>query len=284
MRASRAMSYRGKLEFVGRTDKGMVRTNNEDAILMDAHTGLAVVADGMGGYQAGEIASSIAVDAVHKFIAAGLKTARTRIGASDSGYSHESVLLRSALQHANAVVHDTAKTKPQYAGMGTTVVAALFYDNRLSIAHVGDSRVYRLRRGDFGQITRDHSLRQEMVARGFYTPEAARKALKKSLVTRALGVRPTVMVDLQEDVAQVGDIYLFCSDGLHDMVPDPDIHLTMDMFSDNLETAMTQLIKLANDNGGRDNISAVLVKCGVCPAVAGAFQHRSQSALFVHGS
>ncbi|HKS94357.1 MAG TPA: Stp1/IreP family PP2C-type Ser/Thr phosphatase [Gammaproteobacteria bacterium] len=254
------MSYRGKLEFVGRTDKGMVRTNNEDAILMDVHTGLVVVADGMGGYQAGEIASSIAVKSTHKFVADGLKAARARIGVSDSGYRHESVLLRSALQHANEVIQTTARRQPQCEGMGTTVVAALFYNNRLSIAHVGDSRVYRLRAGDFEQITRDHSLRQEMVTRGIYTPEAARKALKKSLVTRALGVRPTVMVDLQEDVARVGDIYLFCSDGLHDMVPDPDIRLTMDMFSDNLETAMTQLIKLANDNGGRDNISAVLVK------------------------
>lgn len=254
------MSYRGKLEFAGRTDKGMVRTNNEDAILMDVHTGLVVVADGMGGYQAGEIASSIAVKSTHKFIADGLKTARAHMGASDSGYRHESVLLRSALHHANEVIHETSKRQPQCEGMGTTVVAALFYNNRLSIAHVGDSRVYRLRDGDFEQITRDHSLRQEMVTRGFYTPEAARKALKKSLVTRALGVRPTVIVDLQEDVARVGDIYLFCSDGLHDMVPDADIHLTMDMFSDNLEMAMTQLIKLANDNGGRDNISAVLVK------------------------
>ncbi|MGH8293501.1 MAG: Stp1/IreP family PP2C-type Ser/Thr phosphatase [Gammaproteobacteria bacterium] len=254
------MSYRGKLEFAGRTDKGMVRTNNEDAILMDTHTGLVVVADGMGGYQAGEIASSIAVKTTHQFVADGLKAARAHIGASDSGYRHESILLRSALQHANEVIQETAKRQPQCEGMGTTVVAALFYNNRLSIAHVGDSRVYRLRGGDFEQITRDHSLRQEMVARGFYTPEAARKALKKSLVTRALGVRPTVMVDLQEDVARVGDIYLFCSDGLHDMVPDPDIRLTMDMFSDSLEMAMTQLIKLANDNGGRDNVSAVLVK------------------------
>ncbi|MDE1887107.1 MAG: Stp1/IreP family PP2C-type Ser/Thr phosphatase [Gammaproteobacteria bacterium] len=254
------MSYRGKLEFAGRTEKGMVRANNEDAILMDVHTGLVVVADGMGGYQAGEIASSIAVKSTHKFVADGLKAARAQIGISDGGYRHESELLRSALQYANEVIYKTASRQPQCEGMGTTVVAALFYNNRLSIAHVGDSRVYRLRRGEFEQITRDHSLRQEMVTRGFYTPEAARKALKKNLVTRALGVRPTVTVDLQEDVARVGDIYLFCSDGLHDMVPDPDIRLTMDMFSDNLEMAMTQLIKLANDNGGRDNVSAVLVK------------------------
>jgi len=254
------MGYQGKLEFVGRTDKGVVRPNNEDAILTDLELGLVVVADGMGGYKAGEIASGMAIEIIRKFIAAGLKAARKRLGASDSGYSHESVLLRNALQRANEVIHDTAKSQPQCEGMGTTVAAALFYNNRLSVAHVGDSRIYRLRHGVFEQITHDHSLLQELVVRGFYTPEEARKSLNKNLVTRALGIEPTVMVDLQEDVARVGDIYLFCSDGLNDMVPDPDIHLTMDTFSDNLEIAMHQLIKLANDNGGRDNISVVLAK------------------------
>ncbi|MBU6421431.1 MAG: Stp1/IreP family PP2C-type Ser/Thr phosphatase [Gammaproteobacteria bacterium] len=254
------MGYQGKLEFVGRTDKGAVRPNNEDAILTDLELGLVVVADGMGGYKAGEIASGMAIEIIQKFIASGLKAARKRLGASDSGYSHESVLLRNALQRANEVIHDTAKSQPQCEGMGTTVAAALFYNNRLSIAHVGDSRIYRLRHGVFEQITHDHSLLQELVVRGFYTPEEARKSLNKNLVTRALGIEPTVMVDLQEDVARVGDIYLFCSDGLNDMVPDPDIHLTMDTFSDNLEIAAHQLIKLANDNGGRDNISVVLAK------------------------
>jgi len=254
------MGYQGKLEFVGRTDKGVVRANNEDAILMDLEAGLVVVADGMGGYKAGEIASEMAVDVIRKFVNTGLKAARKHIGVSDSGYSHESVLLRNALQRANELIHDTSKVQPQCEGMGTTVVAALFYNNRLSIAHVGDSRIYRLRHGQFEQITHDHSLLQELVARGFYTPEEARTSLNKNLVTRALGIEPTVMVDLQEDVARVGDIYVFCSDGLHDMVPDPDIHLTVDTFSDNLETAVGQLIKLANGNGGRDNVSVVIAK------------------------
>lgn len=254
------MSYQGKLEFVGRTDRGIVRPNNEDAILTDLDTGLVVVADGMGGYKAGEIASGMAVEVIRGFVTGGLKQARKHIGVSDSGYSHESVLLRSALQRANEVIHDTAKSQPQCEGMGTTVVTALFYNNRLSIAHVGDSRVYRLRHGHFEQITSDHSLLQELVSRGFYTPEEARKSLNKNLVTRALGIEPTVMVDLQEDVALVGDIYMFCTDGLHDMVTDPDIRLTVDTFSDNLEIAVTQLVKLANDNGGRDNISVVIAK------------------------
>ncbi|MGA9852716.1 MAG: Stp1/IreP family PP2C-type Ser/Thr phosphatase [Gammaproteobacteria bacterium] len=254
------MSYLGKLELVGRTDKGILRPNNEDAILTDAETGLVVVADGMGGYKAGEIASGIAVEVIQEFITDGLKQARKHVGASDSGYSHESVLLRNALIRANEVIYDTARSQPQCEGMGTTVVAALYYNNRVSITHVGDSRVYRLRHGHFEQITSDHSLLQELVSRGFYSPEEARKSLNKNLVTRALGIEPTVQVDLQEDVALLGDIYLFCTDGLHDMVPDPDIHLTVDTFSDNLETAAKQLVKLANDNGGRDNISVVLAK------------------------
>lgn len=254
------MGYQGKLQFAGRTDRGVVRSNNEDAILMDLETGLVIVADGMGGYKAGEVASGMAAEVIQKFVSAGLKAARKHTGVSDGGYSHESVLLRDALQRANEVIHDTAKNQPQCEGMGTTVAAALFYNNRVSLAHVGDSRIYRLRHAHFEQLTRDHSLLQELVARGFYTPDEARRSLNKNLVTRALGIEPTVIVDLQEDVASTGDIYLFCSDGLHDMVPDPDIHLTVDTFSDNLETAVSQLIKLANSNGGLDNISAVAAK------------------------
>lgn len=254
------MGYQGKLEFVGFTDKGMVRPNNEDAVFTDLDTGLVVTADGMGGYKAGEIASRIAVEIIQKFVTSGLGEVRKRHGISDSGYSHASMLLRNAIMRANEVIHDTAKIQPQCEGMGTTVAAALFYNNRITIAHVGDSRIYRLRRGHFEQLTADHSLLQELVARGFYTLEEARRSLNKNLVTRALGIEPMVQVDLQEDVAAPGDIYLFCTDGLHDMVMEPDIHLTVDTFSDNLETAARQLVKLANDNGGRDNVSVVLAK------------------------
>lgn len=254
------MGYQGKLKFVGLSDTGTVRPNNEDAILTDLDIGLVIVADGMGGYKAGEIASSMAIEIIQKFIKNGTAEMRKKHGLSDSGYTHESALLRDALTRANEVIHDTAKSEKQCEGMGTTIVAALFYNNRVSIAHVGDSRVYRLRHGYFEQITTDHSLLQELVVRGFYTMEEARRSLNKNLVTRALGIEPMVQVDLMEDVALPGDIYLFCSDGLHDMVMEPDIHLTVDTFSDSLETAAQQLIKLANTNGGRDNISVVLAK------------------------
>lgn len=253
------MSLKGKLQFIGLTDTGRVRSHNEDAIGTDIDTGLVVLADGMGGYKAGEVASALAVKTVTDEVAAGLKEVRKQ-KSHDSGYAPETVLLRDAINKANAIIHQTAKSQPQCEGMGTTIVACLYYDNRVSVAHVGDSRLYRLRGDRFEQVTLDHSLLQELVSRGFYTPEEARKSLNKNLVTRALGIEPTVQVDVQEDVVLTGDVHLLCSDGLSDMVEDEDIHLTISTFNANLEMAAQQLVRMANDNGGRDNISVVLAK------------------------
>jgi PPM family protein phosphatase len=144
--------------------------------------------------------------------------------------------------------------------MGTTVVAGLFFDDKLTIAHVGDSRMYRLRDGRIEQVTQDHSLLQELVSRGFYTPEEAQRAAAKNYVTRALGVEPTVDVEITEVPALKDDVYLLCSDGLSDMVEDDDIQLTINTFGANLEIVAKQLVLLGNDNGGRDNISVVLVR------------------------
>lgn len=253
------MSLKGKLQFVGLSDTGRVRSHNEDAIGTNADIGLIVLADGMGGYKAGEVASALAVRTISEEIAGNLREARKQ-KSHDSGYSPETILLRKAITKANENIHQTAKSQPQCEGMGTTVVACLFYDNRVSIAHVGDSRLYRLRGDRFEQVTLDHSLLQELVSRGFYTPEEARKSLNKNLVTRALGIEPTVQVDVQEDVVLTGDVHLLCSDGLSDMVEDEDIHLTLSTFNANLDTAAQQLIRMANDNGGKDNVSVVLAK------------------------
>ena len=144
--------------------------------------------------------------------------------------------------------------------MGTTIVAALFYNNRVSIAHVGDSRVYRKRDSEFQQVTADHSLLRELVDRGFYSPEEAQRSLNRNYVTRALGIEPKVEVELQEEAALPDDIYVLCSDGLTDMVEDEDIHLTISTFNANLHTVGQQLIRLSNDNGGKDNISIVVAK------------------------
>lgn len=253
------MSLKGKLQFVGQTDTGRIRSHNEDAIDTDINTGLLVLADGMGGYKAGEVASALAVKTIREEVTSKLKEARKR-KTHNSGYAPETILLRDAIIKANDIIHQTAKSQPQCEGMGTTVVACLFYDNRVSIAHVGDSRLYRLRGDRFEQVTLDHSLLQELVSRGFYTPEEARKSLNKNLVTRALGIEPTIQVDVQEDVVLNGDVHLLCSDGLSDMVEDEDIHLTISTFNANLDTAAQQLVTMANDNGGRDNISVVLAK------------------------
>ncbi|HEX5421627.1 MAG TPA: protein phosphatase 2C domain-containing protein, partial [Gammaproteobacteria bacterium] len=169
------------------------------------------------------------------------------------------IALRDAVSRANKIINQTAQSQPQCEGMGTTLVACLFYDNHASIAHVGDSRLYRLRGNKLEQITLDHSLLQELVDRGFYSPEEAQRSTNRNYVTRALGVEATVEVEVQEIEVRKGDYFLLCSDGLPDMVEDEDIHLTISTFDSDVETIGAQLIKLTNDNGGRDNVSVVLV-------------------------
>jgi PPM family protein phosphatase len=166
--------------------------------------------------------------------------------------------LRDAIHRANKIIYQTARTQPQCEGMGTTVVAALFFDNKITIAHVGDSRLYRQRSDKLEQVTMDHSLLQELVDRGFYSAEEAQRAANKNYVTRALGVEPNVDVEIQEVPVNKGEVFILCSDGLSDMVEDEDIHLTINTFSANLDTVAKQLIQLANDNGGRDNVSVVM--------------------------
>jgi serine/threonine protein phosphatase PrpC len=248
------------LRCVGTTDTGLVREHNEDTFGTDADIGLVVLADGMGGYKAGEVASGITVRTVMGLIKDAVE--RENLGHSDdaTGLSRSGILLRDSIQRANKIIHQTAKTQPNCEGMGTTVVAGLFFDDKLTIAHVGDSRLYRCRDGKLEQVTQDHSLLQELVTRGFYTPEEAQRAAAKNYVTRALGVEQVVDVEITVVPVQKDDLYLLCSDGLSDMVEDEDIQLTINTFGANLETLAKQLILLSNDNGGRDNISIVLVR------------------------
>jgi protein phosphatase len=237
------VSLKGKLRCVGLTDTGRVREHNEDTIAFDGNLGLLVLADGMGGYNAGEVASGIAVKTIVNLVREAIL--REDLGNPDQ----ESGLSRP-----------TARTQPNCEGMGTTVVAAIFHDNRITVAHVGDSRLYRLRGAGFEQVTLDHSLLQELVDRGFYSPEEAQRAANKNYVTRALGVEQGVDVEIQEHVAQRGDTYVLCSDGLSDMVEDDDIQLTINTFGANLDTVAKQLVQLGNDNGGKDNISVLLAQ------------------------
>jgi len=252
------MSLKGRLRFVGLTDTGKVREHNEDTIAFDADIGLLVLADGMGGYNAGEVASGIAVKTIVNLVREQVEREDMNVQDRESGLSRPTIILRDAIHRANKIIYQTARTQPQCEGMGTTVVAALFFDNKITIAHVGDSRLYRQRSDKLEQVTMDHSLLQELVDRGFYSAEEAQRAANKNYVTRALGVEPNVDVEIQESAVQKGDAYMLCSDGLSDMVEDEDIHLTINTFNDNLDTVAKQLIQLANDNGGRDNVSVVM--------------------------
>ena len=254
------MSMRGKISFAEITDTGRVREHNEDAIGADPEIGLMVLADGMGGYNAGEVASGIAVETVSKL--ATEAHAREELTNVDphSGMMRQSIILRDAIYRANKIIFQTAQSQTHCEGMGTTIVAAMFYDNKVSIAHVGDSRAYRLRGGAFEQLTLDHSLLQELVDRGFYSAEEAQRSTNRNYVTRALGVEPSVEVEVHEYEVLPDDVYLLCSDGLPDMVEDEDIHLTISTFNASLNVVGQQLIDLANNQGGRDNVSVMLAQ------------------------
>jgi PPM family protein phosphatase len=248
------------LEIASCTDPGMVRAHNEDSIASDPARGLVVLADGMGGYNAGEVASGMATTVI--------LTEMRQILAGTEPYQMDprtnqtiaARLLREQVLKANSSIYQAAQSQPQYAGMGTTLVVSLFYDNRVLVAHLGDSRLYLLREGALRQVTRDHSLLQEQIDSGLLTLEQAKNAQHKNLVTKALGIDPSVEPEIHEYSTQPGDIYLLCSDGLCDMVEDDDIGMTMQALGANLKLAAQQLVQMANDNGGRDNVSVILVR------------------------
>ena len=244
------------LEVVTATHPGMVRSHNEDSLAADTEVGLAVLADGMGGYNAGEVASGIAVE----LIRTEMRKALAGKKAEELDGSDAERLIATYANRANIAIYQASQSQPQYSGMGTTLVVALWHDDRISVGHIGDSRLYRLRDGALEQITRDHSLLQEQIDSGMITREQARYSQNKNLVTRAVGIDPEVETEVHTYAVQPGDVYLLCSDGLSDMVSDEDVQLTLTSLSANLPLAAEQLVQLANDSGGRDNISVVLVR------------------------
>ncbi|MDD5056485.1 MAG: Stp1/IreP family PP2C-type Ser/Thr phosphatase [Sideroxydans sp.] len=254
------MNVKDALEIVSQTNPGMVRSHNEDSVTFDAPHGLVVLADGMGGYNAGEVASGIAVSVLSSEIRHSLDEVRPEEIDPASGDEVGVVLLRENVKKANLSIFNAAQSQPQYSGMGTTIVTALFYDDRVAVAHVGDSRMYRLRDEVFETITRDHSLLQEQIDSGVISKEMAKLSKNKNLVTRAVGIDANVVPEVHVHDVQPGDVYLLCSDGLNDMVEDEDIGATLQMLRGNLALAAVQLIEQANDNGGRDNVSVILVK------------------------
>jgi protein phosphatase len=254
------LSLHKALEIASATDVGRLRDHNEDSIGFDADLGLAVLADGMGGYSAGEVASGIAVAMLMSDLKAALVQQATPLTARNGCDVSRVDLLKEGIVRANASIMLAAANQLQYSGMGTTLVTALFHDDRVAVGHVGDSRLYRLRGEASEQITRDHSLLQEQIDRGLLTREQARRSQNKNLVTRALGIDPGVSADIHLYGVLVGDIYLMCSDGLSDMVSDDDMHLALSSLRDKLQLAADHLVRIANDHGGRDNISVILVR------------------------
>ena len=235
----------------GRTDSGRERDHNEDAIAWDAPTGIAVLADGMGGHNAGEVASRLAVDSIMDV----LRDAPRPCPVLD------------AIQQANALIHAEAHKRPNHAGMGTTVAIACLEADTVTIAHVGDSRVYRLRGEELEQLTSDHSMVQELVDSGFLSAEDAAASINRNIITRALGTEAMVQGTKTRVEAAAGDLFVLCSDGLSDPLPPAEI-ARLCRANDDLERTATALVDAANAAGGRDNVSVILMRLGTPPPAA----------------
>lgn len=241
-----------KYSFCAHTDPGRSRENNEDSVAFDEATRLGVLADGMGGYNAGEIASGMATAFIKSELSRWLSEAGPQANVGEVRRAIE-----ICVDNANLSIFNAANSNAHYSGMGTTLVVGIFLGYKLILGHIGDSRCYRWRDHALVQITKDHSLLQEQIDAGFLTPEQAAISPNKNLVTRALGVEEDVLLELHEHDVEMGDIYLMCSDGLSDMMDDLAIARILENGS-SLEQMAGELVSLANEHGGRDNISVLL--------------------------
>ncbi len=256
-----AISTMTTLTMAGLTDPGRLRRRNEDRVALHPEIGLVVLADGMGGHNAGEVASHLAVDVMIRHCVNALAAfPDPAAGHNPEPCGHEHGALHGAIEAANSAIHEMAHHNPECAGMGSTVVAALFQDDALCVAHVGDSRLYRLRDGRLQLLTEDHSVVQELLNRGLLTPEQARQSVSKNLVTRALGVDAHVQIDLGAHATEPGDLYLLCSDGLNDVLTDVQIERLLAAHGADPDAAVRRLVDATNQAGGPDNISVILVR------------------------
>jgi len=250
-----------KIAYQALTDVGKKRKGNEDSVFVNPEQSLFVVADGMGGHAAGEVASRVAVEAINEFVCltSGDEDITWPFGL-DENVSFDGNRLKSAIQYANRKVLEATRERKEYLGMATTVVAVLVDRDAANLAHVGDSRVYLVRQGALTQLTSDHSWVNEQLESGILSPDQARSHPLRNVVTRALGGKPELSVDLQEHKAQPGDVLLLCSDGLTTMVPDDDILKVVGDASGDIEAAARALVEEANGRGGEDNITVLLIK------------------------
>ena len=246
----------------GVTDLGRVRTNNEDCFRIVESLNLFVLADGMGGEAHGEVASALAVETIVKScMDLGVHSGATRVGNSQPTWSEKTKRLTSAVHLANKKIYDAAEANPEQHGMGATLTAAWIDGSKLSIAHVGDSRAYLLRGGNLQQLTSDHSLVAEQVRRGILTAAEAEESEMQSVLLRALGALPDIEVDTDEHILFARDILMLCCDGLTRMVTEPEIAGTLQAEIDPTKAAH-KLIALANERGGVDNITVIVVRVG----------------------
>lgn len=258
--ASKKLQPQFTVHIHGLTDTGRARDHNEDAIAWDEGHGLAVLADGMGGHNAGDVASRMCIEQLTaQLLPVLLKPLRLR---ANKGVSKHVTLARRAVNKANAAIFENAADHPERKGMGTTLVMTMFYHDKVVVAHVGDSRVYRLRGRTLQQITQDHSLVRELLEKGVISPEEVENNPYSHVITKAVGIREKVVAEVQEFDAQPGDVFLLCSDGLTDLVDDTTIEDTLVAAAGNWAPAAQRLIDLANGSGGRDNISVILAALG----------------------
>lgn len=249
-----------KVRFSVKTDTGRKRKNNEDNYCTEESFGLFVVLDGLGGHRSGEVASKLAADTILKGIRDVKKFgASALVGDYDDTLSLEANQLVSTIRLANQVIYQNANERPEYKGMSSTVASLLVIDGRVVTAHVGDSRIYLLRNNSIERISEDHSFVQEQIQRGILTPEEASKSELKNIVTRALGAAESVQVGVDEFAIMENDSLLLCSDGLTDMLKDEDILQIYSQQGGDPERACTSLVDTANERGGRDNITVLIV-------------------------
>ncbi|HEY1958796.1 MAG TPA: Stp1/IreP family PP2C-type Ser/Thr phosphatase [Polyangiaceae bacterium] len=249
-----------RIEVAGETNVGMKRTHNEDNFSVLEDAGLYIVADGMGGHASGEVASKMAVDALKEFFASTAQDPeRTWPYKMDRSKGYEENRLITGIKLANLRIYESAQRDPRQRGMGTTIVTMFAVEDGVYVAHVGDSRGYRIRDGKIEQLTEDHSLLNDYIKMKRLTPEEIANFPHKNVIVRALGMKDTVKVDTVYEQPRAGDTYLLCSDGLSGPVTDPDM-LDIVTSSADLKTAASRLIQRANEHGGPDNITVVLAR------------------------
>ena len=248
-----------RVRFAGKTDIGRVRAQNEDNVLVPKEMALAVVSDGMGGHASGEVASRITVETIDQYYRDTARSGPNTWPMKLPNLEVERQRMAVAIQLANSNIFETAQADGAKKGMGCTVDAMYFSQGRFYIGHVGDSRVYRIRGGQIQALTEDHSFLNDFLRMKEMSSDEGINLPHKNVVVRALGLNEQVHVDVIHDEFKVGDLFLLCSDGLSGMLTDPQM-MEISTATNSLDNACNELIKAANDNGGNDNISAILIR------------------------